>query len=36
MPKKVLMCAPDYFDIEYEINVWMHQNDRPQRSFRLF
>ena len=23
------MCPPDYFDIEYEINVWMHQNDQP-------
>ncbi len=29
MPKQVLMCSPDYFDIEYEINVWMHQNDQP-------
>ncbi len=29
MPKKVLMCPPDYFDIEYEINVWMHQADQP-------
>lgn len=23
------MCLPDYFDIEYEINVWMHQDDQP-------
>ncbi|OGL35240.1 hypothetical protein A3F65_04200 [Candidatus Saccharibacteria bacterium RIFCSPHIGHO2_12_FULL_47_16b] len=23
------MCTPDYFDIEYEINVWMHQDDQP-------
>lgn len=22
------MCPPDYFDIEYEINVWMHQADQ--------
>lgn len=29
MPKTVLMCPPDYFDIEYEINVWMHQEDQP-------
>jgi N-dimethylarginine dimethylaminohydrolase len=29
MPKKILMCAPSYFDIEYEINVWMHQDDQP-------
>lgn len=29
MSKKVLMCRPDFFDIEYEINVWMHQEDQP-------
>jgi N-dimethylarginine dimethylaminohydrolase len=29
MSKKILMCAPTYFDIEYEINVWMHQDDQP-------
>lgn len=29
MAKKVLMCPPDYFDIEYEINVWMHEDDQP-------
>ena len=29
MLKKVLMCPPDYFDIEYEINPWMHQNNQP-------
>lgn len=23
------MCPPTYFDIEYEINVWMHQDDQP-------
>jgi len=23
------MCPPDYFDIEYEINPWMHTNDQP-------
>ena len=23
------MCQPTYFDIEYEINVWMHQDDQP-------
>jgi N-dimethylarginine dimethylaminohydrolase len=26
---KILMCPPDYFDIEYEINPWMHQTDQP-------
>jgi len=32
MPKNktVLMCPPTYFDIEYEINPWMHQDDRVQ------
>lgn len=29
MPKTVLMCPPTYFDIEYEINPWMHQDDQP-------
>jgi N-dimethylarginine dimethylaminohydrolase len=29
MAKKILMCPPTYFDIEYEINVWMHQDDQP-------
>lgn len=28
MPKNILMCAPDFFDIEYEINVWMHQENQ--------
>jgi len=23
MAKKILMCSPDFFDIEYEINPWM-------------
>lgn len=23
------MCRPDFFDIEYEINVWMHEDDQP-------
>src|SRR3989344_307289 len=27
--KKVLMCPPDFFDIEYEINPWMHTTDQP-------
>jgi N-dimethylarginine dimethylaminohydrolase len=27
--KTVLMCPPTYFDIEYEINPWMHQDDQP-------
>lgn len=24
MSKRILMCEPSYFDIEYEINPWMH------------
>ncbi|MBI2285477.1 amidinotransferase [Candidatus Saccharibacteria bacterium] len=27
--KTVLMCPPTYFDIEYEINPWMHTDDQP-------
>jgi N-dimethylarginine dimethylaminohydrolase len=26
--KKLLMCPPTYFDIEYEINVWMHTENQ--------
>lgn len=29
MARKILMCPPTYFDIEYEINVWMHQDNQP-------
>jgi N-dimethylarginine dimethylaminohydrolase len=34
MTKTLLMCAPDYFDIEYEINPWMHLDDQvdPKRA----
>jgi len=28
MPKKILMCPPTYFDIEYEINAWMHEDNQ--------
>jgi N-dimethylarginine dimethylaminohydrolase len=28
----VLMCPPTYFDIEYEINVWMHQDNQPSEE----
>src|SRR4051812_14386255 len=28
MSKNILMCRPDFFDIEYEINVWMHQENQ--------
>ena len=26
------MCPPTYFDIEYEINVWMNQEDQPSEE----
>lgn len=26
---QVLMCPPDYFDVTYEINTWMHTQVRP-------
>ncbi|MGL1832972.1 dimethylarginine dimethylaminohydrolase family protein [Rhodocyclaceae bacterium SMB388] len=34
MSKTVLMCAPEHFDIEYEINPWMHVDDPvlPERA----
>src|ERR1019366_893623 len=28
MSKSILMCRPTYFDIEYEINPWMHIDNR--------
>ena len=30
MTKKILMCSPDYFDIEYEINPWMSTKNQVQ------
>lgn len=32
MAKKILMCPPTYFDIEYEINVWMHEDNQPSEQ----
>jgi len=32
MPKSILMCPPTYFDIEYEINVWMHEDNQPSEQ----
>src|SRR5665213_875491 len=32
MPKKILMCPPTYFDIEYEINVWMSESNQPSEE----
>ncbi|MBI4009366.1 amidinotransferase [Candidatus Gottesmanbacteria bacterium] len=30
--KNILMCRPDYFDIEYEINPWMHKENQVNHS----
>jgi N-dimethylarginine dimethylaminohydrolase len=30
MPKTILMCPPEHFDIEYEINPWMCIDNRVQ------
>jgi N-dimethylarginine dimethylaminohydrolase len=27
--KRVLLCPPTYFDVEYEINPWMHKEIQP-------
>ena len=32
MSNKILMCPPTYFDIEYEINVWMNQDNQPSNE----
>ncbi len=32
---KILMCRPDYFDIEYEINPWMHVENKVDRQKAL-
>lgn len=33
--KRVLMCPPDYYGIEYEINPWMDKSRQPDRSGAL-
>lgn len=30
--KRILMCRPTYFDVEYEINPWMHLDCRVSRD----
>lgn len=32
MAKQILMCAPKYFDIEYEINPWMDKNNQVDQK----
>lgn len=36
--KRILLCPPDYYDIEYEINPWMHISDKVdhQKSFAAY
>ncbi len=29
--KKVLLCPPDFYDIEYEINPWMHVENKVDK-----
>ena len=33
-PPRILMCSPDYFGIEYEINPWMskQRGSSPERA----
>jgi N-dimethylarginine dimethylaminohydrolase len=35
MKKQILMCPPQYFDIEYEINPWMHQDDQVNTTLAM-
>ena len=32
MSKTILMCAPEYFEVEYEINPWMHTNNKVNKD----
>jgi len=33
--EKLLMCRPTYFDVVYEINPWMHVDDRPDKELAV-
>src|SRR5215467_11245294 len=33
--KSYLMCPPDYFGVFYEINPWMHQENRPDLELAM-
>lgn len=35
MKHSVLMCRPDYFDVTYEINPWMHTDNRPDKQLAM-
>ncbi len=28
-PARLLMCSPDFYAVEYEINPWMHRTEQP-------
>lgn len=30
--KDILLCRPEFFDVNYEINPWMHVSNRPEKS----
>jgi N-dimethylarginine dimethylaminohydrolase len=32
MKKHALLCPPDYFDVEYDINAWMHEHQRVNKA----
>ena len=32
MGKRILMCRPTFFDIDYEINPWMHCDNRVRHD----
>jgi len=31
-PKTILMCPPDFYDVEYEINAWMHKGNPVDKA----
>jgi|SRR3989344_647011 len=35
MRKRVLMCRPNYFGVEYEINPWMNKKNQPDKKLAL-
>lgn len=35
MKHRFLMCRPDYFDVEYEINPWMDVSKRPDKELAI-
>ena len=30
--KKILLCPPTFYDIEYEINPWMHLENKVDKE----